>query len=143
MTIHEKVLRTEHPETATCLNNLASLCITHAKCTEAEPLYQRVTRIFEKTLGHEHIYTAVSLNNLAMLYREQSRYEEAKPLYQRALAIRKKTLGSDYPATLDIQCDGMKGVRFFLTCMAISPSLVISLSMVLSQFLFFLLPGTE
>ena len=90
-----------------------------------------------------------------MLYREQSRYEEAEPLYQRALAIRKKTSGSDYLATLDIQCDGMKGVRFFFLFpffiffsfglylhgdFTIFSDLTIYGAL---RILFFLLPGTE
>ena len=78
---------TDHPDTATSLNNLASLYQAQGKYAEAEPLFQRALAISEQQLGKDHPDTASSLNNLAGLYQAQGKYAEAEPLYQRALAI--------------------------------------------------------
>ncbi len=99
LAICEKTLGPEHPDTATSLNDLASLYQAQGRYEEAEPLYQRALSICEKTLGPEHPDTATSLNGLASLYQAQGHYEEAKSLYERALAIREKTLGPEHPDT--------------------------------------------
>jgi tetratricopeptide (TPR) repeat protein len=82
-----KTLGPEHPEVATCLNNLAALYDAQGKYAQAEPLCQRALAIKEKALGPEHPHLATSLNNLALLYDAQGQYAQAGPLYQRALAI--------------------------------------------------------
>ena len=97
--ICEKVSGPEHPDTATSLNNLATLYESMVDYAKAEPLYQRALAIREKALGPEHPDTATSLNNLAELYRAMVDYAKAEPLYQRALAIREKVLGSEHPDT--------------------------------------------
>ena len=99
LTIREKALGPEHPDTASTLNNLALLYNNQGKYEEAEPLYQRALAIREKALGPEHPDTASTLNNLAILYYDQGKDEEAEPLYQRALAIREKVFGLDHPYT--------------------------------------------
>jgi tetratricopeptide (TPR) repeat protein len=99
MTIYEKVLGPEHQETATSLNNLASLLQDQGKYAEAEPLYRRALEIKEKILGPEHPSTATSLNNLALLLKTQGKYDEVERLYRRALAIDERSLGADHPDT--------------------------------------------
>ncbi len=99
LTISEKTLGPEHPETAAGLNNLAGLYIGQGRYAEAEPLLQRVLAIREKALGPENPTTAGSLNNLAALYSAQGRFEQAEPLQQRALAIRERALGPEHPDT--------------------------------------------
>ncbi|HYL27368.1 MAG TPA: TIR domain-containing protein, partial [Candidatus Nitrosotalea sp.] len=59
----------------------------------AEPLHERVVKIFERAYGVEHPETASAFNNLAELRWAQGRFEEAASLYGRALAIYEKTLG--------------------------------------------------
>ncbi|MFM8277066.1 MAG: CHAT domain-containing tetratricopeptide repeat protein, partial [Cyanobium sp.] len=95
----EKTYGSDHPDTATSLNNLAGLYLNQGRYGEAEPLYKRSLSIREKALGPDHPDTATSLNNLAELYRNQGRYGEAEPLYKRSLAIIEKALGPDHPLT--------------------------------------------
>ena len=97
--IREEQLGASHPDTATSLNNLASLYRSQGKYSEAEPLYVRALRIREEQLGASHPSTATSLNNLAGLYRSQGKYSLAEPLYVRALSIKEQQLGSDHPDT--------------------------------------------
>ena len=99
LAIYKKVLGSQHPDTATSLNNLAALYDDMGSYDKAEPLYQRALAIYEKVLGSQHPLTATSLNNLAELYRNMGSYDKAEPLFKRALAISEKVLGSQHPGT--------------------------------------------
>jgi tetratricopeptide (TPR) repeat protein len=97
--IREQVLGSEHPETASSLNDLAELYWHQGKYEQAEPLYQRALAIREQALGALHPETATTLNGLAALYAYQGKYEQAEPLLQRALSIREQALGVLHPMT--------------------------------------------
>jgi tetratricopeptide (TPR) repeat protein len=99
LTIREKQLGPEHPDTATSLNDLAELLRVQGALAEARPLHKRALAIREKQLGPEHPLTATSLNNLAILLRAQGALAEARPLLERALAICEKQLGPEHPLT--------------------------------------------
>jgi tetratricopeptide (TPR) repeat protein len=99
LSMRERLLGVEHPDTATCLNNLAELYREQGKYTKAEPLFLRALQIREQKLGAEHPDTATCLNNLAELYREQGKYTKAEPLFLRALQIREQKLGAEHPDT--------------------------------------------
>jgi tetratricopeptide (TPR) repeat protein len=99
LAMHEKTLGPEHPNTATSLNNLASLLEEQGDFAGAQPLIERALAIYEKVLGSEHPNTASSLNNLAALLKNQGDFAGARPLYERALAIREKVLGPEHPDT--------------------------------------------
>jgi tetratricopeptide (TPR) repeat protein len=90
----------EHPDTATSLNNLATLYQDMGDYAKAEPLFQEALRIRQKVLGPEHPDTAESLNNLAMLYHAMGEYAKAIPLLQETLRICQKVLGPDHPNTV-------------------------------------------
>jgi tetratricopeptide (TPR) repeat protein len=99
LAIHEQVLGSNHPDTASSLNNLAVLYYSQGDYERAKPLLARTLAIDEQVLGSNHPHTAASLNNLAELYRSQGDYEQAKPLYERALAIAEQVLGPKHPDT--------------------------------------------
>jgi tetratricopeptide (TPR) repeat protein len=99
LSICEKVLGPEHPDTAKALNNLAGLLQDQGDLAGARPLRERALAIREKVLGPEHPDTATGLNNLAVLLHDQGDLAEARPLYERALAIREKALGPEHPRT--------------------------------------------
>ncbi|CAN0113270.1 unnamed protein product, partial [Ectocarpus sp. 12 AP-2014] len=69
--IREKALGPDHPDVASCLNNLAGLRQSQGKYDEAEPLYIRAVAIREKALGPDHPDVASCLNNLADLLQSQ------------------------------------------------------------------------
>ena len=97
--IREKVLGPEHHDTATALNNVASLYCHMGNYGKAEPLYERSLKILEKVLGPDHPNTADPLNNLASLYQNMGYYKIAEPLYERSLKIYEKALGPEHPGT--------------------------------------------
>jgi nephrocystin-3 len=64
LSIREKVLGPEHPNTASYLMNLAALYDAIGDYDHAKPLYQRALEILEKVLGAEHPNTVTVRNNL-------------------------------------------------------------------------------
>ncbi|HET8841291.1 MAG TPA: tetratricopeptide repeat protein, partial [Ktedonobacteraceae bacterium] len=58
----------ENPDTATTLNNLASLYRSQGRNAEAEQLYMKALAIREKVLGPTHPDLANSFSHLASLY---------------------------------------------------------------------------
>jgi CHAT domain-containing protein/Tfp pilus assembly protein PilF len=109
LAIREKVLGSEHADTAGSLNNLAAIYDTLGQYDQALPLYQRALAIREKVLGLEHADTAGSLNNLAYLYKSLGQYDQALPLYHRALAIREKVFGFEHADT----ANSLNNIAFF------------------------------
>jgi len=67
LTINEKVLGGEHPDTATSLNNLGALLDTMGDLTGARPYYERALAISQKSLGEDHPYTVTVRGNLESL----------------------------------------------------------------------------
>jgi tetratricopeptide (TPR) repeat protein len=110
LAVYEKVGGAEHPDTATCLTNLARLLQAEGDFVAARPLYQRGLAIREKVLGPEHPHTSQSLNNLATVLHSEGDLAAAQPLYQRALAIDEKVLGAEHPDT----ATGLNNLAFLL-----------------------------
>ena len=95
----EAALGAEHPDTSAQLNDLAILCQSQGRYSEAEPLFIQALAIVEAARGADHPETGAQLNNLAGLYLNQSRYGEAEPLYRRSLAIAEVARGAEHPDT--------------------------------------------
>lgn len=100
LTLAERALGREHPDTLKSVYNLASLYLAQGRYGEAEALYRRALEAQERVLGKEHPQTLLSVNNLAALYYAQGRYGEAEPLYRRALEAQERVLGKEHLATL-------------------------------------------
>ncbi len=122
LAIREKQLGPEHPDTASSLQNLASLYRDQGKYEQAEPLYQRALAIREKALGPEYPDLAQWLNNLATFYHDQGKYKQAEPLYQRAIGEKKlspehsgmKTLLKNYARFLEEKKQRSRSLRLYL-----------------------------
>jgi tetratricopeptide (TPR) repeat protein len=71
LTIREKVLGGEHPDTAITLNSLAAVLTEQGDYEEAQPLYEQALAIREKVLGKEHPDTEMLRENLRSLYSSQ------------------------------------------------------------------------
>ena len=85
--IAEQEVGPDHPDVATCLNNLAELYRAQGQYAQAEPLLKRSLSIFETTFGPNHSDVATSLKNLAALYKKTGREKEAEILEKRAADI--------------------------------------------------------
>jgi len=97
LNINEKTVGPNHPNTASCLNNLAQLLQDTNRLKEAEPLMRRALEIDEESFGKDHPNVARDLNNLAQLFGATNRLKEAEPLMRRALKIDEKSFGKDHP----------------------------------------------
>ncbi len=100
LTIREKILGPDHPDTLTSVNNLAALLRATGDYAGAEPLYRRALETHERVLGPEHPVTLISVNNLATLLQATGDYAGAEPLYRRALETHERVLGPEHPNTL-------------------------------------------
>ncbi|MEO1366986.1 MAG: tetratricopeptide repeat protein [Acidobacteriota bacterium] len=75
------------PESATVLNNLATLLLLAGDVAEAEPLYRRALDLRTRLLGPTHWLVAVSTSDLARTVASLGRSEEALDLATRAAAV--------------------------------------------------------
>src|SRR5271157_2157900 len=101
--IRQKVLGSEHPDTAQSLNNLALLYWATGEYAKAEPLYQEALRILQKVLGKEHPDTATSLENLAVLEFELGRIDEATAIARQTSAAQLTILSKIFSFTSEQQ----------------------------------------
>ncbi|MBE2225044.1 MAG: tetratricopeptide repeat protein [Anaerolineae bacterium] len=67
LSIYEKALGPDHPDTATSLNNLGYLLQDMGNLSEARPFFERALAILEQALGADHSSTTVVRNNLRIL----------------------------------------------------------------------------
>lgn len=101
VTIRQRILGEDHPDTAHSLNSLGYLLRAQGKLAEAGPYFERALAIREKILGEEHSDTAVSLNDMGRWLYEQGDLVTARQYYERALAIGRKVLGEEHPLTAE------------------------------------------
>ncbi len=81
--IREKSQGSTHLDTATSLQNLASLYQAMGDYEKALPLYDRAAKIFEKTLGPDHPDTSKVLVNLGLGYLAKNETEKAEQYFNR------------------------------------------------------------
>ena len=99
LAIREKVLGTEHPDTATSYNNIGGVYNHMGDYDKALEYYGKALAIREKVLGTEHPSTATSYNNIGSVYDNMGDYAKALEYYGKALAICEKMLGTEHPDT--------------------------------------------
>src|SRR5947199_10757795 len=80
--IRDKQLGAHHPDTATSLNNLASLYGSQGKYSEAEPLYVRALHISEEQLGAHHPQTQQVMKNYSTLLAQNDTNGETDALLE-------------------------------------------------------------
>lgn len=102
LAIREKVLGLEHPDTASCYNNIGGVYRHQKKYTEALTYYFKTLDICKKEYGLEHPHTAVTYNNIGHVLYDQKKYAEAKKNFLKALDIDEKMLGMRHPAVATI-----------------------------------------
>jgi tetratricopeptide (TPR) repeat protein len=97
LAISQKVYGKNHKETATDLNDLASVYLLQSKYDEAIKLFLEAIEIGKNSIGIKHPHYATYLNQLASVYEAQGKYEEAIKLLLEAIEIGKKTIGIEHP----------------------------------------------
>jgi len=97
LAICEEARGPEHPDTATSLNNLATLLEAQGDLDAALQLFERALTIREKAFGADHPITAVSLGNLGRLLVTQGELlrtegRSGRALFKRARSLLERTL---------------------------------------------------
>ncbi|MDL2321416.1 tetratricopeptide repeat protein [Desulfosarcina sp. OttesenSCG-928-B08] len=99
LAIREKVLRPDHPDTATSYNNVAMMYEKMGEYGKALEGCEKALAIRKKTPGPDHLDTATFYNNVAGVYYRKGEYDRALGEFEKALAIQEKLLGQNHPHT--------------------------------------------
>lgn len=99
--IREKVLGTEHEETATAYNNIALVYYELGDYDKALEYYNQAFAICKKVSGTEHKDITHICNNIALVYTAKGEYKKALEIYKKELTItvREYGTGHQYTAT--------------------------------------------
>ncbi|MCL2284361.1 MAG: FxSxx-COOH system tetratricopeptide repeat protein [Fibromonadales bacterium] len=129
LTIREKFLGKEHPDTASTYNNMAGIFQDQGNYVKALEYYGHALVVSEKVLGKEHINTVSTYNNIAGVFQSQGNYIKALEYCNYALAIREKVLGKEHKSTANTynniggifenQGDYVKALEFYGHALAI------------------------
>ena len=107
--VRERILGSDHPDTAVTYNNIALVYQAQGEYKKALEYYGKVLEVRERVLGRGHPDTATTYNNMAGVYKEQGEYEKALEYYEKALDVKERALGSDHPSTATMY-NNMAGV---------------------------------
>ena len=90
LSIREKALSAEHPDTARTYNNIAYVYSEQGDYEKAVRCYLKALSIQEKVLGVGHPDTARTYNNIAYVYSEQGDYGKAQEWLGKARSTKLK-----------------------------------------------------
>ena len=99
LSIREKVLGKDHPDTADSYNDIGSIYSDTGDYPKALEFYTKALNIREKVLGKDHPDTALSYNNIGSVYSNMGDYPKSLEFYTKALDIYEKVLGKNHPDT--------------------------------------------
>ena len=99
LSIREKIIGPEHPDTADSLSNLADIYRELGQGEKSLPLDLRALAIREKVFGESSPKVAQSLGNMATFFSNKGDNQKAVELQKRALAINERSLGQEHPLT--------------------------------------------
>lgn len=92
----------DHPDTLTCVSNLAACYLAAGRADDSLPLLERTLELRKTKLGPDHPETLNSFSNLASTYLAAGDIEKALLLYENSLVDHREKLGEDHPLTLTI-----------------------------------------
>src|SRR5262249_34704832 len=99
LTLREKVLGADNPDTLMSKNNLGALYRDQAKYDQAEPLLRQAVAGATEKLGYSHPSTQTYHGNLATLYDPWGKPKKVKPLLRQQLDFLRDKAGAESPAT--------------------------------------------
>ena len=106
-----KVKGENHPDTATCYNNIGKVYRQQGNYNKALEFYNKALAIELKVKGENHPDTAASHYNIGLVYGMQGNYAKALEFFNKALAIRLKVLGENHPDIVASHC-GIAGTLY-------------------------------
>ncbi|MDR1222975.1 MAG: tetratricopeptide repeat protein [Tannerella sp.] len=98
LAINERVLGTNHPDTATSYNSIGTTYYSMGNYPKALEYHLKALAICER-VGTDHPTTATFYNNIGLAYDSMRDYPKALEYHLKALAIREHVLGNRHPHT--------------------------------------------
>eukprot|EP01040_Poterioochromonas_malhamensis_P015764 gene15764-17706_t len=127
-----------HPDTLSCMTNLALLYMNQKEVEKAFSLNEECLRIMKAVLGYNHPDTITCMTNLALLYMNQKEVEKAFSLNDECLRIMNPVLGYNHPDTITCmanlvmqrvkQGEGGKYLRFLKALFGAKHPVIISIT---------------
>jgi tetratricopeptide (TPR) repeat protein len=105
ISIRERSLGTEDPETANVWNVMADLYLRERQYGKAEQLLARVIRIWNAALGPDHTDMAAALTTLGLVYKEEFKFADAEVGLRQVLSICEKSLKPERPCVGPALCN--------------------------------------
>jgi tetratricopeptide (TPR) repeat protein len=93
LSLRERVLGSDHPDTAKTLHNIAGIQYQVGRTSEAEASFRAALARFEKALGPNHLLTGKAAGNLGEALRAAGKLEEAQVHLERGLRVESAALG--------------------------------------------------
>jgi tetratricopeptide (TPR) repeat protein len=100
MTIQQKRVGPDHPDTLQVMNNLAGVYELEGRYAEAERVWTQVLSRQSRVLGEDNPETLQTRGNLGVVAEDQGRHADAERLQTSVLAAQRRVLGPDHPDTL-------------------------------------------
>ena len=100
LSVDEKELGLEHPNTLADSHRLASVLNSQGVYAEAETTTRKMLEIQSKVLGEEDNSTLKSMGLLVIILSCQGMNDEVEEMYRKMLEVRRKVLGEEHPDTL-------------------------------------------
>jgi len=100
LSLRQRVLGAQHPDTLTSMQELGELYIASAKYAQAQALLDPLLESRRRTLGQYHQDTLRALNDLAGVVNAQADYRRAALLRGEVLDSDRRVLGREHPYTL-------------------------------------------
>jgi CHAT domain-containing protein len=99
LNICRTIYKSDHPELAIILNNLAEFCRKNGEYSRAELMYKESLEMNRRLFKNDNIVLAKGIMNLAVFYHISSDYKQAEPLYMEALEMHRHLFKQD---TIDL-----------------------------------------
>ena len=90
-----------HPEVATCYNNIGSIYSSQGDYAKALEYYKNALSILLSVFDENHPEVATCYNNIGFIYDSQGDYANASEYYKKALSIRLSVFGENHPDVAD------------------------------------------
>jgi tetratricopeptide (TPR) repeat protein len=90
----------DHPDTLTCMNQLAEAYDDAGELDFALPLFEETLKLRKAKNGPQHPDTLATMHDLAMTCLDAGKVDMAQSLFEEMLKLRKAKLGPGHPDTL-------------------------------------------
>lgn len=101
MAIRRRECGAQHPDTAECLQALATLDFSEGRYKSGEQRVRQALAVYRQEYGEDHETVAQCHNDLGALLRAQADNDQAEQHLLRALEIRQQRLGEHHPAVAE------------------------------------------